>query len=257
MGPEDVGWERALDRITSYLVGEAPFCHVRIVDGELNSATYSRPEKEINDGHHYTKELAVSLDRVLREILTFTPSVPLIVGGTVYPNGKHRDYLIGLGFKFDDPTTTNYAPDGWVPCQVMVEGATTLRSLPLVAKLMHLGSDGRLFLVGNKRIRGACGSQMIEVSQLDSINDTSRVVATICDPSKIRSGCVVCYCAGMAAKPMLWECFKRRPDLTHLDAGHLFDRAYGIQNRTWHHDKGSIRQKNYDKFYIPLIRAFG
>jgi hypothetical protein len=53
---------------------------------------------------------------------------------------------------------------------------------------------------------------------------------------------------------MAWDNWKARPDITHLDMGHFFDRAYGRDNRMWHNDENP-RRDAYDRHFTHLLRV--
>jgi hypothetical protein len=252
---DDFGWEKGLDLLTRLLIQGDKFAHVRFVDGELIAATRQCSEKNRNcDGSNYTDILCREMDRVLREIVGYDPhnGSQILLGGSTIGHHYHKEYLQKLGYVFKD---NFYRPDGWMACQVMVAGVASLRSLPMLAKLVQIANEDRLYLVSNTKMTGACGSKLIRVHPHNAVDDITGVVRYITEELPKDKNLVILYSAGMAGKIMLWDSFKKRQDMTHLDMGHFFDRAYGIDSRTWHHS-GCSRGKMYDKFYTPLIKGF-
>lgn len=246
MGPDDIGWESALDQMTGFLERGEPFCHVRFGDGELNAACGIYDPRPNCDGIVYTDEIGRGMRWVLQE-MRMRVDDHFIPGGTCVADVRHAQYLKSIGYRF---TIYPFRPDGWVPCHVIVEGVGTLRTLPMIQNILRAGKDARSYLVGSRRLAGACESSLIEVSD-KAINDVESMVDKI---SRLSPGSLVMYCAGTPGKVMAWNAWKARPDITHLDMGHFFDRAYGRDNRMWH-DTKNPRRDAYDRYFTKLIRS--
>lgn len=237
--PDD-GWQAALDDMTLRLAAGEPFCHLRFADGEFNAITGNFDAGQSNaDGHPYTDDLGAALAAVLQSVARNADS-RVVMGGDWSASQLHRTWL-------EDHELLDRIR--WVPSQVFVTGVGSLRSLQFVAKLASLGKAGRLRLVGNRRVAGACGSKLIEVplsSSWNAVKDVEDRVLALPDRS------VILYCAGMPAKIMCHNGWASRPDCTHVDMGHFFDRAYGINSRAWH-DDAEPRAQAYDRHFTPVI----
>ncbi len=240
---DDDGWELALDKMIFMLNEDLPFCHIRFGDGELNAACGLYDNSPNCDGIVYTDRVAAEMRRVFEEMRP--PNDLYIPGGTCVADRRHTAYLEGLGYLFGDHL---YRPNGWVPCHVIAEGITTLHTLPMIEMLRRKGEEGLLWLVGGDRIRGACVSKLIFAGP-SAVYDAKRIVSIV---KALEPKSVVMYCAGTPGKVMAWDAWNARPDITHLDMGHFFDRAYGINNRMWH-DVDCDRRKVYDEKFVPLI----
>lgn len=242
---DDDGWEDALDRMTGMLTAGSPFCHIRFGDGELNAACDLFDHRPNCDGIVYTKQVAAEMRRVFEEMLV-KPHEMYLPGGTCVADRRHSAYLQKLGYEFGDHP---HRPNGWVPCHVIAEGVATLRTMPMVQELRRLGERDRLWVVGSPRLKGACGAQLIEVGP-SAISDAGRVACRVAD---LPAGAVVMYCAGTPGKVMAWDAWSARRDVTHLDMGHFFDRALGVNNRMWHNEDNP-RRIAYDRHFASLIR---
>lgn len=241
---DDDGWEAALDRMTTMLESGQPFCHLRFGDGELNVACGIYDGSANCDGVVYTDQIAAHMRRVFEEMMV-KPHPNYVPGGTCVADKRHRTYLESLGYVFGDHP---HRPNGWVPCHVIAEGVETLRTLPMIKRLRQLGEAGKTYLVGSPRLRRACASSLLEVSP-KAINDLDLAAAAV---KNLPTGSVVMYCAGTPGKVMAWDAWNRRQDVTYLDMGHFFDRAYGVNNRMWH-DVSCPRRKAYDEHFTKLI----
>ena len=244
---DDLGWEEALDDMTSRLLDDRPFCHIRFGDGELNAACDMYGSRRNCDGIVYTPQVASEQRRVFEEMLTHDWKGSYIPGGTCIADPRHMEYLKRLGYVFGDHY---YRPNGWVPCHVIVAGVDTLQTLPMTKTLKRLGRAGKLWLVGSRKTPPPLESQLIEVGP-SAIFDVGKVA----DEVKARpAGHAVMYCAGTPGKVMAWDAWKSRPDVTHLDMGHFFDLAYSVKNRMWHATDCKRREVFYEHF-VSVIRG--
>lgn len=243
---DDDGWEIALDHMTDLLTSDQEFCHIRFGDGELNAACGIYDGRPNCDGVVYNDQIAAQMRRVFEEMRSKSHD-RYIPGGTCVADRRHAEYLKSIGYTFGDHP---FRPNGWVPCHVIVAGVEGLRTMPMLQRLKYLGRESRLYLAGAKRLEGVIDSRLLEVGP-KGIQDLKTVAEQV---SSLPSKSVVMYCAGTPGKVMAWDGWNARPDVTHLDMGHFFDRACGWNNRMWH-DADCKRRDDYDKYFTPLLRS--
>ncbi len=238
----DAGDLEALRIVTGWVAARTPCLHLRFADGEFWSIL---DRSGVNtDGLAFDgKTLGRALDACLKEMAS---------GGLV-----NRTAIIGGDWYF--PEHAKYLRDNdlirripWCPSSIFVNGVC---SGELARFFEALIADPRSrILIANRRISGAATflkSMFFEVDASASWRSRDSVSILLKHAPK---DAVILYCAGMASEAFAWSAAKERPDLSHIDLGHIFDGAFGIRNRSWLNKEGVCeRRDTYFARYVPVI----
>lgn len=239
------GWREALEQMTLWLRAGTPFCHPRFVDGELNAIIGAKGAN--CDKHRYFRGLGEALHKALMEIAARHPHHGnLLVGGGGWKDPKRNAYVHKHHLVSRVP---------WVPAQVFVAGVLTMTTMRFLNALVATGKS--TVVVCNKAVAPVCKrlkARLVLVPARNCWLKRRRVQRDL--RSATSPGSIVLYAAGMPAAVWMWDMWKRSPDSTHIDIGHLFDRAFGMDSRQWFH-KNTERRRVYDKHYAPWFRNEG
>jgi hypothetical protein len=238
----DAGDLDALRMVTEWVRAKTPCLHLRFADGEFWSILN---RKGINtDGMpFYGESLGPYLDRSLQEMSSGALKGKSAIIGGDWSIPEHEAYIRKSGFMRTVP---------WCPSSIWVNGVV---SGTLARFFETLLADPRpRVLVANEKISGAATflRSMFFPIPAHAAWEARAAVASFL--KTLPRDTVVLYCAGMASEGFAWESWKERPDLTHLDMGHVFDGAFGIRNRSWLLPDGyCLRRNTYFERYVPVI----
>ncbi len=240
----DAGDLEALRVVTGWIKGGEPCMHLRYADGEFYSI---RGQQGVNsDGLAFQPEtLGVELHKILIQISNGAArNLPLLVGGD-WTIPDHAAYVWEFGLERTVP---------WCPSGIWVNGIV---SGALAEFFVALLRDPRpKILVGNDSIKGAAGflgANFISVPASAAWAARGDVGYALRQAPK---HAIVMYCAGMASEVFAWTAWNHRPDLTHLDMGHVFDGAFGVRSRSWLSTDGQCKRRDtYFEKYAPVMRG--
>ncbi len=238
----DAGDLEALRIVTGWVASRTPCLHLRFADGEFWSIL---DRKGVNtDGLGFQGgSLGRALDMCLKEMAAggLAGKTALVGGDWTFP--EHEEYLKKNNLLQRIP---------WCPSSIWVNGVC---SGELARFFETLLADPRpRILIANRAISGAAGflrSMFFEISAGGSWDSRGPVSLLLRHAPK---DAVIMYCAGMSSEAFAWSSVGERPDLTHLDLGHIFVGAFGIRNRSWLSREGKCeRRDTYFTRYVPVI----
>ncbi|HXJ72152.1 MAG TPA: hypothetical protein VNM37_04850, partial [Candidatus Dormibacteraeota bacterium] len=142
----------------------------------------------------------------------------------------------------------------WGPVAIWASG---VKSGELARFFVTLLEDKRpRYFVGNEKLGMAAkylGARFIPVAPADAWKDRDRVMQALATAEK---NAIILYCAGMATEAFAWAARWKRPDLSHLDMGHIFDGAAGHLSRCWLQPTGECQRRDtYFRQYAPVFRG--
>lgn len=239
------GWAQALEQMAIWVEGDAPFCHIRLVDGELNCICGFK-RKKWHEHASFGDELQLSLRHILTEAAREHPHHGnLLIGGHWEGQKAHENFLQGEDLLRRIP---------WTPPQVFVTGLITMHSMRLLRSIIT--SPAKKFLVVGESVKAACvgmKAEWIRIPQTNCWLERERIAAEVAEAARF-PGAILIYAGGLGIKNIIWSAWKRFPRSTHIDVGHFFDAAFGIKSRSWLESTG-IRKTCFEKHYGPVIRG--
>lgn len=272
--PKQLTTGEELDLFNHWIKEGTPFFHTRYNDGELSCLFDLRaPEKTASGEHHYSREVSVAIKKTFKEVLlaaTSTSQRSKVVIGSYWLDPwvpqfvkKQSDRLSELIQRTPDSLRVQWGPsDLWYSTPLEEKEAHEgVRLILLINTLRWVGNRSMphrpVVLVGNSYIAGArhcLGASFIEIPKVDAWKQDDDI-RPLC-LSKVVDGAIFVWCAGFPGKVWSWECFKSNPNTTHIDAGHLFDLAYGPGNREWSNRKTGTHCRYYLETLKPYILSF-
>ncbi len=240
----DAGDLEAIRLITGWIRSGGPVMYLRFADGEFYSMM-GNGGKNADGMPFYSETLGVELRRVLREIQAgaLINQKALIGGDWSLPEAsawlKKKDLLQRIP---------------WGPVSIWVSGIKSGETAKFFEALLA-DPRPRIF-VGNERLQLAATflkGTFIPVPAAAAWTARAKVAAALEAAPK---DAVVLYCAGMATEAFAWSAHKKRPDLSHLDMGHIFDGAIGNRSRSWLQETGDCSRRDvYFSQYVPVMRG--
>jgi hypothetical protein len=245
-----------------------PFCHLRFNDGEALCAWRLRePNEQNNCGHYYMADLGAALRRMLREIAE-SKTEHIMLGGYWHTQGHRIDQL-------DEAAQATVSSLGslmprmpWVGSDDIVEGlmgppqssrhSDKPYTLQLFDAVRHSGRKVHLICnPQNHDGRYCLGAACLTIHRINCWVDTPVVTSycrAMCEESP---DSIWVWCCGMS-KPWIWDTWRRYPQTTHLDAGHLFDATFGEYNRAYTRRRNREEEKwrCYEDYFIPYCLSF-
>lgn len=271
-GTEHLTTVGQLGCITQAILRDMPFLHVRFNDGECNTIFRLRKENATTSGEHrHFRDLGDALLAAFREVcqkFETTLYRPItIVGSYWFAEPEHPGAIQLVQWMRENHIDTSRIL--WGMSDFWYDAAPTSckehwdAMRILLESLEAEASNGRrVVLVGNPLIRPArkcLRAEFIEVPQVDCWLKRESILAEAAKHAERDARTVFVWCAGMPSKVFATRIFNQYPQTSHIDAGHLFDLAFGIANRMWmvrgnSGDAGPHYEIYRDKF-IPFVHG--
>jgi hypothetical protein len=275
-----------LRQMCEWLLNDIPFCHLRFNDGEANCAFRLLPPNARNNcGHFYYHSLGDALIGVLKgvfEMVGWERDWSGIPNGRPHPRIMIGSYWMTQGGKLeglDNPARAmiNYFGDRlmgypWVGSDDLVRGLTSdwpYRIFDVIRERCQPWALDRdkarpVFLIGNPQIeRGKYmlgqEAEFLPIHRYNCWDWTADIKQKIERKMAGRenSRAVFVWCCGMA-KSWILDAFRKYPNSSHLDAGHLFDACFGEYNRAYtrRRDRSEKLWEAYEDVFQPYCRRF-
>ncbi len=145
----------------------------------------------------------------------------------------------------------NWCHEHW-PLEGVVDGSTRL-----LIDYLRLWRKGRTVLVTCptlQRARHCLGAEWVQAPEADSWQGRDQV-DRLCRPFA-EAGYVFAWAAGGGLKPLAWDLWRRYPGSTHIDLGHLFNGAAGLEDYGWLQRKDGPWYEPYRRVFAPYVRSF-
>ena len=262
-GIEYIDTPELLKTIQEWLTDGKPFFHTRYNDGELFSMFNLRGPHKSTGEHHYSVEVGQALMQTFKDLMS----------NLVNKTEMSQRILLGSWW-YVDPTHEAAAPiKHWIESNLTPEIQKTIpwtasdlwhnvtleeAGLCLKNELLDLFSsirtiDRKVVLVGNSQIANAhyyLNSQFVEIPKTDAFNSDQEIYQRLRELASDENTLFV-WCGGFPAKVWSWRIWKEFPNTCHIDAGCIFDGAFGIYNRSWLTTHKGVHWKFYSEVVIP------
>ncbi len=251
-----------LDELEGWVRSGRPFCSLRLTDGELWAMFRYRPPTDVTaDGNFMSVEVGDAIRETIRGFAAAVlkdPDAAIQFGTTAY---QHPDvttkWLMGYAASLGCADKLR-----WINGHDMVDGVCDGRTKRLMEAIRDSGKT--VILMGDEPIRDAArclNALFFPVPKPNSWTVRDQQIARL-EPYLIdvddcpRAGTTVVWCCGMGMKPVAWQLFQKYPHSSHLDAGHIFDGAFGIMSREWLRNKEEPWYTPYFSDFAPWVRSF-
>lgn len=251
-----------LQQVLWWLRAEEPFFHTRYNDGEWCAMFNLRTTEQTNGEHHYTSDLCSTLIQTFEELtdaILDDPSHILL--------GSARWLCPGISGieEFDKyirrkPGLLESArwTTGEVWWEYPNEVNRNVTDKGLIAMFDELRMGGHhAVLVSNEGIRDACycmGAGFVRTPPKDAWKQVDQILAD-CEEI-LRPDTVFIWCLGFPGKILSWKLWKKHPDTSHLDMGHLFEGICGNPVREWLKQKVGPHYTYQEKVLRPYVFSF-
>ena len=228
-----------------------PFFQTRFNDGEMLAMFQTRHAAYRSaDDSLYFPEIGEALFRMLQELASVKDISCIQIGSSwmQVPDAEAEMFklcLIQLGLL--DRLQ-------WANGHDLLDGVVSGVTLDLLKALRE--SRRPIILVGKKSIVGVTRclrATLVEIPPSDWWLSRDRIVP-VCDEFA-KAGFTFVWCAGIA-KSIMWDVWRKHPQSSHLDFGHIFDGIDGSRTREWMRREESPWWGPYQDSFLPYIRSF-
>lgn len=251
-----------LREMTARVWAGRPFLHARYNDGEFR-AMFDRTywEKDVNsDGHRYYPALGDALREsfawTVRESAQ-TRGEAALVGSYMFNDYEHD--AVPFATDFVRTERLPYLEAKWVTGEFWHPDPSGPAYFDDLYELV-LALRGRpTLLVANGKLAGArhcMGAAYVEIPERAAWHATADVLADCLQHCVADRDAAFVWCAGMPGKVWARRIYGEFPTTTHVDAGHVFDGAFGLRNREWQQRAAGPHYELCRDEFWPWVRSF-
>ncbi len=221
-----------LETLRGWVAGGG-FCHLRFNDGEVKTMLRIVPPDTTCSGEHYCgREIGDRLLSAFRGICE-TRDRRVLVGTSMFTEPWHLWACLQADWAREN-LSRDIEDVPWAVGDFWYTPLGTVNAKPVIALLDSLRTGNRQVVLVSGPIvqpaRHCMGAAGVPVPARDAWDD--KTVLDRCETAA-EQGAIFVWCAGLPAKVWAWEIFKAFPNTGHIDAGSLFDGAFGLRNRSW------------------------
>ena len=247
--------------VYSRVVTGTPFFAVRFNDGEMAMMFRTRPEGEElgtkENKAHTNYENGDALRQMLADLATADPARTL-VGCSWWHDGEHPDTQLfrAEADRLGMLDRVNWCHEHW-PLECTRDG--TIRDLIDVIRVFGRLRDRRVFFITCDKLMpaGLClGALGIAVPTHDAWDAREEVYGWCREACETPTKAIFVWAAGCGLKPTAWRLYKEFPGSSHLDVGHLFNGAMGLNDYGWLERKDGPWYEAYMRDFAPYVRSF-
>lgn len=253
------GCEWVMDR----LFRRRPFFTVRVNDGEMICMYRTKPEgallgTDANPAyvHH---DMGDAYNLMLAEMASDGkgPMVDVLLGCCYHADPEHplnRQFWAGMQEMGLD--RWQWAGGHW-PLDGVVDGSA-IRMVDLLRRLSRTGTDVVLVTCNRLADAVACmGAVHVAAPDADSWTGREWVYETCREfADTAENGPVFVWAGGGGLKPTAWRLWREFPQTSHIDAGHLFNGAFGLADYGWLQRRDGPWYEPYFTSFGPYVRSF-
>lgn len=257
-----------LEQLAAWVRAGQRFYYTRFNDGECAMMSPTQHSKAaLAKGQHrwerqLCKDMRVTFDEVLANLWSIDreDSNERLMVGSWWSSFRLGDLppleeLAWLGGKIKDAGLTQHRwawPDLWYSSFGETADCTDGSTEALLGLLKAIPSA---VVIGNERIKPVVeehGWAFVQVSMDNCWSEGPRVLDEVRRQLNEADDLAI-WCCGQPAKVWAWKLWREGLG-SHLDAGHLLDRAAGVSSRDWH-ERDAIHRREYDKLIGPWLRG--
>ncbi len=247
-------YKDGIRQLTQWVDDGLPFFHSRWNDGEMILLNQTRkPDYVSADGSRMHADIGPNLRRMLGELsdlLTTEPDARVQIGSSCW---QHPDADSEL-FLADIQKLDLVRRVRWANGHDLVDGLVTGETLNLLQALRE--SNRPIAYVSkhdNLQAIYCLRAAFVEIPPIDWWLRRYEIIPACGQMAK--SGFTFVWSAGNA-KSVSWDIWRRHPQSSHLDFGHIFDGLCGARTREWMRNEEAPWWRPYQDQFLPYVRSF-